>query len=444
MHKGILFSFFSLFLYAKVDGQVPNFVHDVAPIIHTKCTPCHRPNEAAPFSLISYEDVSKRASFIKKVISSGYMPPWKPHPDFVAYGNDRSLTADEKATIIRWADNSAPKGTGEPKNISNLLAVRGVSSYHRKPDTTLKMPKPLELMDDNVERFVVYKIPFEFKDSLNVEAIEFYTNNKKVIHHVNYSIHAVPTNLPLTMGPESVDLSVDDPRLTEQWKPLKNTIEYYGGWIPGSTFESYPKGMGWVMPKRGIILLTVHFAPLAKKEECIAGVNLFFTKEKIDRKVKVISFGSGGIGEKQILPSLKLLPNKVQTFSLTVSNPGEDFSVLYVWPHMHLLGKEFKAYAISPQGDTIRLAHIPNWDFRWQEIYRFKKLVRVPRGSKLFIQGTYDNTTNNPFNPFNPPEMIFSSGNMETTNEMLTMIMVFLPYRPGDETAVIDVPSKPL
>lgn len=438
-------SFFSIcliLLCSHLSAQIPNFIQDVAPIVHAKCTPCHRPNEAAPFSLISYEDVSKRASFIKKVISSGYMPPWKAHPDFVEYGNDRSLSAAEKSTIIQWIDNNVPKGNGEIKNINNLIKMRGVTSYHRSPDTTLKMAKSLALKDDNVERFVMYKIPFDLDQAFNVEAIEFYTNNKKVMHHVNYSIHEVPDNVPLATGPEMIDLSVDDPRLTDQWKPLKPTIEYYGGWIPGATFESYPKGMGWVLPKRGVIILTMHFAPLAKKEDCIAGVNLFFTKEKIDRKVKVISFGSGGIGEKQILPSLMLLPNRVQTFSLTVSNPGEDFSVLYVWPHMHLLGKEFKAYAISPQGDTIKLAHIPNWDFRWQEIYRFKRLVRIPKGSKLFIQGTYDNTTNNPFNPFKPPEMIFSSGNMETTSEMLTMIMVFLPYRPGDEQADLSVPGR--
>lgn len=108
---------------------------------------------------------------------------------------------------------------------------------------------------------------------------------------------------------------------------------------------------------------------------------------------------------------------------------------------MHLLGKEFKAYAISPKGDTIKLVHIPDWDFRWQEIYRFKQLVRIPQGSRLYIKGTYDNTANNPFNPFKPPQMIFSSGNMETTNEMMTMMMVFLPYRKGDEELVIDVPK---
>lgn len=436
-----LILFTACFFSPPIMGQVPTFINDVAPIIHTKCTPCHRPNEAAPFSLITYEDVSKRAGFIKKVVSSGYMPPWRPHHDYVKYGNDRSLSENEKATIIKWVDNNYPKGTGEIKNIEKLTAVRGITSYHRKPDTTLKMPAALPLPDDNAERFIIYKIPFDLKDSLNVEAIEFYTNNKRVVHHVNYSIHEVSASVPLTTGPAYLDLTVDDPVKSDQWKPLKSSISYYGGWIPGATHESYPKGMGWVLPKRGVIFLTLHIAPLAKKEEIIAGVNLFFTKEKIDRKVKVISFGSGGIGENLILPSLRLLPNRVQTFSLTLSNPGEDFSVLYVWPHMHLLGKEFKAYAVSPKGDTIRLVHIPEWDFRWQEIYRFKQLVRIPQGSRLYIKGTYDNTANNPFNPFKPPQMIFSSGNMETTNEMMTMMMVFLPYRKGDEELMIDVPK---
>ena len=140
-------SFFLLLVavsYSDLAAQTPNFINDVAPIIHTKCTPCHRPNEAAPFSLITYEDVSKRAGFIKKVISSGYMPPWKAHPDYVKYGNDRSLSDIEKSTIIKWVDNNAPKGTGTIKNIENLTAVRGLTSYHRKPDTTLKMSSALD------------------------------------------------------------------------------------------------------------------------------------------------------------------------------------------------------------------------------------------------------------------------------------------------------------
>jgi hypothetical protein len=426
-----------LTLCTDTKAQKLSFVKDVAPIIHSKCTPCHQPNEAAPFSLISYEDVAKRTSFIKQVIDSAYMPPWKPDPHYVEYDNDRSLTQREKDIILSWIADKAPRGTGkEPPVDLQRFSQKGVAAG-RKPDITLKAKDAYTLPGDNIERFIVYKIPFEFKDSANVAAIEFVSNNKKIIHHANYSIHEVPADIDINSGPDKINLTEEDRTKYDAWLPFKKTISYYGGWIPGSSGETYPKGIGWVMPKRGVILLTVHYAPSAKEEQSVSGVNLYYTNEPVTRKIKVISFGSGGIGQNQITPSLWVMPNKVQTFSLTLSNPGEDFSVLYVWPHMHLLGKVFKAYGVSPSGDTIRLVHIPQWDFRWQENYRFKKLVHIPRGTMLHIEGTYDNTTNNPFNPHNPPELVLSTGDMKTTDEMLTLMMIFLPYREGDENLSI-------
>jgi hypothetical protein len=149
--------------------------------------------------------------------------------------------------------------------------------------------------------------------------------------------------------------------------------------------------------------------------------------------MKVVSFGSGGIGESQIEPIFYIKAGTVQTFHLEVTNPNQDQSLLYVWPHMHYLGKEYKAYITTPAGDTIRLVHIPDWDFRWQEIYRFPHPVKVVKGSVIHIEGTYDNTANNPSNPNNPPKNVFSMGDMKTTDEMMTLMMGFLPYREGDE-----------
>ncbi len=431
-------SLLALVVAFAAGAQTPTFVKNVAPIIHAKCTPCHQPKEAAPFSLISYEDVAKRASFIKEVVQSGYMPPWKPDNHFVAYDNDRSLTQKEKTTIVQWINNKAPKGEG-PEPAANLetFQQKGLAAG-KKADLTLKTNVSYTVPGDNYERFVVYRIPFELKDSANVAAIDFTASNKKLIHHANYSIHEVPEGIDIHAGPDMINLSEDDRTKYDAYLPFKKTITYYGGWIPGSSGESYPKGMGWVMPKRGVILLTVHYAPSAKEEVSLSGVNLYFTKEPVARKVKVISFGSGGIGEEQITPPLMITPNRVKTFKLTVSNPGEDFSVLYVWPHMHLLGKAYKAYGIAPAGDTIPLTHIPQWDFRWQENYRFKKLVRIPRGTRLYIEGTYDNTANNPFNPNNPPRLVMSSGDMRATDEMLTLMMIFLPYKEGDEILSIE------
>jgi len=421
-----------LLLLVFVKGQNVTFT-TVAPIIRTKCTPCHKPGQTGPFSLISYEDVAKRASFIREVVQRGYMPPWKADNHYTTFANDRSLTEKEKSLLIQWIDAKTPKGDQPDTARMTAAAIPG-TSYFRKPDLVLYTADSFHVIGDNVERYIIFKIPFELKDSFNVEAIELYCNNKKLIHHANYAIHSVPDPaIDIKNTDKLINLTEDDRRKFDQYQPYRKTITYYGGWIPGTSYESYPKDFGWVMPKRGVILLTVHFAPTAVDESCFLGVNLFFKKTRITRPVKVVSFGSGGIGERQIEPIFYIKADQVQKFRLEMTNPSEDQSILYVWPHMHLIGKEYLAYAIAPSGDTIRLVHIPRWDFRWQEIYRFKKLVKIPKGSIIHVEGTYDNTAANPFNPNSPPKNIFSYGDMKTTDEMMTLMMIFLPYQPGDE-----------
>ncbi len=411
-------------------AQAPTYYRDIQPIIQARCVSCHKPGESTPFSLLTYDDAAKRASFIKQVVQQKFMPPWKADNQYVHFANDRSLTSQEISQIVRWVDAKAPAGT--PSGRQAATVVTG-TTYNRKPDLVLMSKDTFRVKGDNSEVFVVFKIPFELPDSQNVEAIEFYCNDKKLIHHANYAVHEVPDSIDLNNTVSYINLTTDDRAKADQYKPYERQITYYGGWIPGSGFESFPKGFGWVMPKRGVILLTVHYAPSAIDTNSICGVNLFFTKAPVERKVKIISFGSGGIGEHEIYPTFFIPANQTRTFRLDVTNPGEDFSIMTVWPHMHYLGKEFTAYLTKPDGDTVKLVHIPRWDFRWQDIYKFRQLVKVPKGSTIHIIGTYDNTADNPFNPHNPPVTVASFGDMLSTDEMLTLLMIFLPYRPGDE-----------
>jgi hypothetical protein len=421
-----------------LNAQEIIYYKDIAPLIETKCAGCHKPGDSGPFSLLTYEDVAKRASFIKDVVQSRYMPPWKADSHYVSFANERSLTAKEIETISKWVDDKMPKG----KELALKGTVRDKTPstiYGRKPDLILKTADTFHISGDGLERYIVYKIPFELKDSANVEAVEFYSNNKKLIHHANYAVHSVPDeNIDINKTLSFINLTEDDRRKFDQYRPYQKIMTYYGGWIPGASYESYPAAFGWVMPKRGVILLTVHYAPSATDEASISGINLFFTKTPVARKVKVISFGSGGIGEREIEPPFFLKANEEKKFTLEVTNPNEDQSILYVWPHMHLLGKDFKAYVTNANGDTTRLVYIPRWDFRWQEIYRFRQLLKVSKRSVIHIECTYDNTAGNPFNPNSPPKNIFSRGDMKTTDEMMTLMMIFLPYKEGDEKLVLD------
>lgn len=422
-------------------AQKLTFYKDIQPLIHAKCAVCHRPGEAAPFSLITYEDVSKRTSFIKKVVSTGYMPPWRADDHYATFANKRSLTPEQISAITGWIDAGAPAGKVKRDAEEQLLArAQAGTGYSRSPDLTLKIAKPFAQKGDGVERFMVFKIPFELAEAANVEALEFTSTNKKVIHHANFAIHPVEdTSISLTNTIEQVDLNAEDAWHYQEWLPYKKKMTYYGGWIPGASAETYPPDMGWVMPKRGVVLLTVHFGPSGKDEDVISGVNFFFKKTPIKRTVNVISLGSGGIAERQITPPLLLFGGEVKTCSLQVAYQNKPITLLYAWPHMHQVGKEFTAFATLPNtADTLKLVHIPDWDFRWQELYRYQKPVVLPTGSVVNVIGTYDNTDANPQNPNKPAKLITSDGKMRSDQEMMTLLLVYVTYEPGDENLRLD------
>ncbi|SKC15042.1 c-type cytochrome [Dyadobacter psychrophilus] len=434
--KGLIFVL--LLLCDLCAGQVPEFYKDVQPIIHANCVPCHRTGEAAPFPLITFEDVTKRSNFIKQVVSSRYMPPWKADNHFNSFANDRSLSDKDIKTIVGWIDGGVPKGKQNLKAEQELQArVNAGTAYKRKPDLSLRIKDAFIVKGDAAERFVMFKIPFELAQEANVEAIEFTSNNKKLIHHANFAIHPVADPaIDLNNSVDFVDLSGPSGDKYYEWVKYKKEMTYYGGWIPGTTVETYPEDMGWVMPKRGVVLVTVHFGPSSVDAESIDGVNIFFKSSPIKRKVKVISLGSGGIGEKDISPPFMIFADEIKSFRLRIANNQPDVSLLYAWPHMHYLGKEFKAYATTAAGDTIKLVHVPAWDFRWQEIYKYKKPLLLPKGAVVHVEGTYDNTAANPANPHSPPELVMSTGNMRSDQEMMTLILMYVERVAGDENLV--------
>ncbi|QHS62701.1 cytochrome c [Chitinophaga agri] len=437
LHKGFISFCCALLLILPVryvHAQQVTWSGHIASIIHTNCTPCHRQGEAAPFALVTYDDVAKRANFIKRVTESRYMPPWKPDPHYVSFANERRLTEEEIKLIGEWAENGMPKGEGTVKEIPQQY-VQG-TSYHRAPDLVLKMNSSYTLKGDNVERFIVYKLPFELPDSMAVEAIEFTSNNRKVIHHANYEIDNVP-EADFHNTADYVDNTTSQLDYYQQYVSYRKNMQYFGGWIPGSSYESYPENIGWMMPKRGVVLLSVHYAPVGKDEEVISGVHFFFRKKPVKRIIRATTYGSGGIGEKDIDPFFYIPANAEKSFKLSVKLT-ETQSLMYVWPHMHLLGKAFKAFAVTPDKDTVKLVSIPQWDFNWQEIYWFPKLVKLPKGTIVTIQGEYDNTVNNAVNPSFPPQLVY--GAMRTKDEMLTMIMMTLSYEKGDEEQALKRP----
>ncbi len=109
----------------------------------------------------------------------------------------------------------------------------------------------------------------------------------------------------------------------------------------------------------------------------------------------------------------------------------EDISAISILPHMHYLGKTFKSFGITPDGDLAPFIKIDNWDFNWQMTYQFEKLVKVPRGTVILAEAAYDNTDENFLNPFKPARDVGFGWN--TTSEMMEMVIYYVPYQAGDE-----------
>ncbi|MXX75017.1 MAG: alkyl hydroperoxide reductase, partial [Holophagales bacterium] len=90
--------------------DTPTFSRDVAPILFEKCVQCHRPNQAAPMSLLSYREARPWARGMARAVENGDMPPWSAESEHVVFRNDLSLSAEQIATITDWAAGGAPEG----------------------------------------------------------------------------------------------------------------------------------------------------------------------------------------------------------------------------------------------------------------------------------------------------------------------------------------------
>ena len=252
-------------------------------------------------------------------------------------------------------------------------------------------------------------------------------------------------------GERLLNLEADEDEYIQQFNALNLAnddgsrppqINSATNYLPGVQAQLYPEGIGgFAMHKKSILLADdIHFGPISQDKWDHSRVNIFFSKTPPKRPINEVMMGTNGASK--IIPPSIIPANEITTHTTFLKIP-QDISVLTINPHMHLLGKSFKAYALTPTQDTIRLISIPKWDFRWQYFYTFPKMLKIPAQSVIYVEATYDNTTHNYNNPNNPPKEIRERlGNggagMRTTDEMLQFIITWLPYQVGDENLSLE------
>ncbi|MBL7812160.1 MAG: hypothetical protein JNL57_08050 [Bacteroidetes bacterium] len=428
----------------------PTFNKHVAPLMFKHCTPCHREGGVAPFSLINYEQTKRKAKTIAKVTEKRYMPPWPADASYTHFVGENFLSDQEIAVFRRWYETGMTEGAAEDLPRYEPPTWR---SQIGKPDMVLPLDS-VRLFPNLKDRFFIIKIPGMLDRDTWVRAVEFVAGNQDLVHHFNghLLLYKPGANRNLFQQPMKVEVSSGEYKTDFKVLNLFNNdgsiperVHSAVNYLPGVLGTAYPAGLGTFRISREFAFVgnDMHYGPADRLATDRSYLNLFFSNKPPSRPVAEIMLGTNGVSP--IVPPLKIAPGKVQTHS-TRFRIDKDISVLTINPHLHLLGKSFLAYAIKPNGDTIRLIRISRWDFRWQYFYTFQKMVHIPAGSEIIAEAVFDNTDRNPNNPNQPPKEVgerldYGGASMRATDEMFQFIITYTLYQPGDENFSLE-PDK--
>jgi hypothetical protein len=426
--------------------QTVTFTEHIAPVLYRNCTFCHRPGGNAHFALVTYADARKSAGAIAYVTKERLMPPWPADPHYTEFVGQRLLTEREIKLIEKWAAEGAPQGPAE-----NQPPLPSYTQGSEAGTPDLRIPvQPYFLKGNSSDKFLLVKVPYELPADTFASLIEFVPGNKNVVHHVNGDMvkYQFDKKQNVFAGDRLVNMEEDTSSLRHAFEKLglpnddgsypvlqKSVVNY----LPGVVGQKYPEGIGgYRLPRKGAFLFNdLHYGFTSKDDITDSSyINVFFSKIPPERPAQ--EFQLGTLGVVPVEPDLIIQPGEIKHVFSRFTVPF-DISVLTINPHMHLLGKTFKAYALQPSGDTIRLISIPRWDFNWQYFYTFKKMLKIPKGSTIVAEGVYDNTKQNLNNPFSPPQLVSDrNGSMKATDEMFQFIVTYLPYKQGDENVSLE------
>ena len=386
----------------------PTFYKDIQPITDRYCAPCHRPGEAGPFPLLTYNDVHKRAAQIAAVTAKRFMPPWLPEAGHGDFADELRLGDAQIRTIAEWAAAGAPEGDPaialpEPKFTEGWQLG--------PPDLILEAKHAATVPASGSDVYWNFIFTANIKQTRWIRAIEIRPGEKRVVHHANLYIdraHSARAAGDIFPGMEPViERSIFEP-----------DDGHFLYWKPGGIPYSEPEGFSWRLDPGNDLVLNAHMQPTGKPEQIRPAIGLYFTDKRQTKFPMLIQLEHDGAlnipaGDRDFLNS--------DDFTLPL-----DVDVLAIYPHAHALGHLLEGYATLPTGEKKWLIRIPDWDRNWEAVYRYRQPVFLPRGTVISMRFHYDNSAANPRNPNHPPKRVAAGNRVQ--DEMGHLWMQVLPH----------------
>ncbi|MBY0496192.1 MAG: tetratricopeptide repeat protein [Cyanobacteria bacterium] len=381
---------FSLFLFSfAADANAQTFTKDIAPIVFDACVSCHRSGGPGPFPLTTYDEVRRRATQIAQVTRSRFMPPWKVSPDVGHFVGQRLLTDREIALIDQWAKRNTPEG--DPRELPPL-PTHADGWLLGKPDLIVKPAAAFTLPAQQTDAFRIFAIRVPVSKRTYVTGIEFHPGNARVVHHANIRIDRTAATRQLDEADPLPGYDGLMPRSAEYPEG------HFLGWTPGQIAPLVQPELAWTLEPGSDLVVQLHMQPSGAVEQVLPEIGFYFTDRAPQRTPTILRLGSQGIEippgeERYVIRDSYVLPVDVQ--------------LLAIQPHAHYRAKEITGTATLPDGTWRVVMHITDWDFRWQHVYRETTPIPLPKGTRLSMEYSYDNSASNVRNPELPPARVF-------------------------------------
>jgi hypothetical protein len=431
---------------ALAQGDKPTFHKDVSRVLQRHCQSCHRPGQLGPMPLLTYPQVRPWARAIRTKVSERSMPPWFADPAHGRFSNDRSMRPEEIDVIRRWVDGGSVEGDLKDAPAPVVWPEHG---WQIKPDVVVAMPEYPVPARGTLE-WESLAVPFPIKEDTWITSVEVLPSDPSVVHHICFSFQKhrpatvynryeweeIPRDSKGVKVQPGLLTKLAERLLPESFKaravgstevvtlPGRSTLKASGTmcYVPGLSAHDYRLHDAAKLVRAGSdLIVTFHYQTNGKAT--VDRTQIGFTLAKRPPARKFLEFAPSAGATMAIPPhdANYLAPR----FEIRINR---DVQLVWMWPHMHLRGKDVTYTLIHPGGRQQVVLRVPRYDFNWQLAYMTS--VAIPAGARLRAEAHYDNSSRNRANP-DPTAWVYTG--KQSWEEMFTPAFGLVVGRDVDE-----------
>ncbi|MCG8416001.1 MAG: redoxin domain-containing protein [Pseudomonadales bacterium] len=370
-------------------AAVPDYSSEVAPILVEKCASCHREGGIAPFAMNSHMMVQGWAPMMKEVMLTKRMPPAQVDPNVNHFTNARYMDSKELQTLVHWIDAGSPRGNGKTDPLT-LIESPNSEWELGEPDYIVEVPA-FTVPATGVLDYENVTINLPFEEDVWIKSVQHLPGDRRVLHHLLSYI------VPADYAEKIVEGENDQYR------------EFLEGYAPGKDeAATYPGEAGMFVPKGSAVQMSLHYTTFGRETIDKTLLGLYFADEQPKYQYSTYALSHGG---RNIV-----IPPGVSEHKMSASHVFKDEIMLHgLRPHMHYRGKYMKFRVVYPDGTQDDIINVPDYNFNWQPTYRLSEPMLLPAGSRVIVEGAFDNSA---FNLGNPDPGATVRGGAQSWNEM--------------------------